>query len=124
MRRYTFDMIVLLRPGLILLASLLPLVGCGEAPARKPDARILMMGDSILAWNGGTGQAVKTDGQELDRRIAALAEITDGIFFLSLDGLVPHGNLTFHAIDRIHPSVKGSAAIGEKIAALIEQEES
>lgn len=239
MRRYTFDMIVLLRPVLILLASLLPLVGCGEAPARKPDARILMMGDSMLAWNGGTGQAVsdameselnepvvdrsvigarmiyplpltgaaglsirkqfrlgawdwivvngggndlwlvcgciacsrrlnrlaaedatsgaipdllrklrqtgarviytgylrspgrgspidhcKTDGQELDRRIAALAEITDGIFFLSLDGLVPHGNLTFHAIDRIHPSVKGSAAIGEKIAALIEQEES
>ena len=66
----------------------------------------------------------KKDGQELDRRIARLAEVTEGVFFLSLDGLVPHGDLTFHAIDRIHPSIKGSAAIGAKIAALIEQEES
>jgi lysophospholipase L1-like esterase len=237
MRRYTFDMIVLLRPFLILLTTLLPLVGCGEAPARKPDARILVMGDSMLAWNGGTGQAVsdamesalkepvvnrsviaarmiyplpltgaaglnipkqfrpgdwdwivvngggndlwlgcgciactrkldrlaakdasdgaipdliaqlratgarviytgylrspgrgspidhcKKDGQELDRRVALLAEENEGVFFLSLDGLVPHGDLSFHAIDRIHPSIKGSAAIGARIATLIEQE--
>jgi len=239
MRRYILVMTAFLRPVLILLVALLPMTGCGEVPARKPDARILMMGDSMLAWNGGTGQAVsdaiedtlnepvvdrsvigarmiyplpltgaaglnipkqfragdwdwivvngggndlwlgcgcivctrkidrlaaqdssdgaipdliaqlratgaqviytgylrspgrgspidhcKKDGQELDRRIARLAEVTEGVFFLSLDGLVPHGDLTFHAIDRIHPSIKGSAAIGAKIAALIEHEES
>ena len=58
MRRYILVMTAFLRPVLILLVALLPLTGCGEVPARKPDARILMMGDSMLAWNGGTGQAV------------------------------------------------------------------
>ncbi|MDE4132913.1 SGNH/GDSL hydrolase family protein [Phaeobacter sp. QD34_3] len=231
-------MTTLLRPFLIALFALFSLIGCGEAPARKPEARILVMGDSMLAWNGGTGQAVsdaiedalkepvvdrsvigarmiyplpltgaaglnirkqfragdwdwivvngggndlwlgcgciacarkldrlaaedaqsgaipdlmrklretgarviytgylrspgrgspidhcKTDGQELDRRIALLAEDTEGLFFLSLDGLVPHGDLSFHAVDRIHPSIRGSAAIGDKIATLIKNED-
>lgn len=43
MRRYILVMTAFLRPVLILLVALLPLTGCGEVPARKPDARILMM---------------------------------------------------------------------------------
>lgn len=227
-------MISRLRPLLAFLIALTFLAGCGDAPGRKPEARILVMGDSMLAWNGGTGQAIsdsiaaelgepvvdrsvigarmiywlpfsgaaglnipkqyrpgpwdwvvlngggndlwlgcgciacatrldrlaakdarsgaipdlirqlrdsgarviytgylrspgrmspidhcKEDGQELDRRISRLAKELDGVFFLSLDGVVAHGDLSYHAVDRIHPSVKGSREIGKKIADLI-----
>ncbi|WP_417719831.1 SGNH/GDSL hydrolase family protein [Salipiger sp.] len=59
-------------------------------------------------------------GNELDRRIARLAGLDRGVFFLALDDLVPFADRSYHAPDLIHPSPKGSDAIGRRIAALID----
>lgn len=61
----------------------------------------------------------KDEAEVLDARVAAFAEARDGIHFLSLDGLVPEGDKSFHAADLIHPSLKGSDAIAGWIAAFI-----
>lgn len=63
----------------------------------------------------------KDEGDELEARIAAFAEARDGIHFVSLAQLVPHGDRSFHGFDMIHPSVKGSQAIAELIARVITQ---
>jgi hypothetical protein len=36
--------------------------------------------------------------------------------------MVPHGDLSYHAIDRIHPSVKASREIGARVARIISAE--
>jgi lysophospholipase L1-like esterase len=55
-------------------------------------------------------------GDELDRRMAALDRLDDGMVFVPLADLVPHGDTSFHAIDLIHPSAKGSDAIAQRLA--------
>ena len=64
-------------------------------------------------------EACGDEGDEMDRRAARLAERVAGIHFLPLAELVPHGDRSYHGIDLIHPSTKGSAAIGGRIARLI-----
>lgn len=59
-------------------------------------------------------------GTELDRRIALFAATDPGITFVSLADIVPSGDHSYHSADRIHPSPKGSAAIGAKVDAVIE----
>jgi len=61
----------------------------------------------------------REEGDELEARIAAYAEGTDDLHFLSIADLVPEGDLTFHGVDRIHPSLKASRVIGERVAELI-----
>lgn len=58
-------------------------------------------------------------GDEMDRRLAAMAAQDAGVFFLSLADLVPHGDQSFHGPDRVHPSPKGSLAIGGRVVGLI-----
>lgn len=58
-------------------------------------------------------------GDVLEARISALAMLDRGIHFVSLTDLVPDGDRTFHGADMIHPSVKGSRAIGQRVAAVI-----
>lgn len=58
-------------------------------------------------------------GDELDRRMAALDRLDDGMVFVSIADLVPRGNTSFHQIDLIHPSAKGSAAIAARLAPLV-----
>ncbi|WP_084862491.1 SGNH/GDSL hydrolase family protein [Salibaculum halophilum] len=58
-------------------------------------------------------------GAEMDRRIARLADRDPGVFFLDLATVVPSGDTSFHRLDRVHPSPKGSAAIAERIVALM-----
>lgn len=59
------------------------------------------------------------EGQEMDRRVARLAALDRGVYFVSLQDLVPDGDRSYHAVDLIHPSAKGSDAIGARIAATI-----
>jgi len=61
------------------------------------------------------------DGDEMDRRLARLAALDRGVHFVSLADLVPHGDRSYHGLDLIHPSVKGSRAIGQRIANLIKE---
>lgn len=59
-------------------------------------------------------------GDEMDRRLARMAEVTEGVAFLPLADLVTKkGDTSYHAMDLVHPSTKGSRAIAARIAALI-----
>lgn len=55
-------------------------------------------------------------GNRLEARIASLAARTPGFDFLSNADLVPSGDRSYHTVDMIHPSIKGSDAIGRRIA--------
>ncbi|MGR3546916.1 MAG: SGNH/GDSL hydrolase family protein, partial [Roseovarius sp.] len=50
---------------------------------------------------------------------ALLAGLDRGVHFLPLADLVPHGDRSYHGIDLIHPSLKGSRVIGQRIAEII-----
>lgn len=54
-------------------------------------------------------------GNELDRRLAALDLLDDGMVFLPMSDLVPYGDGSYHQIDRIHPSGKASQEIALRI---------
>ncbi|MEC7256296.1 MAG: SGNH/GDSL hydrolase family protein, partial [Pseudomonadota bacterium] len=56
---------------------------------------------------------------KFDSRIARMAAADPGVHFISLADLVPYGDRSYHAFDMIHPSVKGSAAIGRRVARTI-----
>lgn len=58
-------------------------------------------------------------GNELDRRLARLDALDEGMTFLKMSDIVPHGDTSYHMIDLIHPSDKGSRAIGLRIARFI-----
>lgn len=61
----------------------------------------------------------RDEGLELERRYSAMAAENEGVHFISLYDLVPEGDRTYHGIDMIHPSFKGSKAIARRIARLI-----
>jgi acyl-CoA thioesterase I len=72
--------------------------------------------------NPGTATPVKAcgpAGNELDRRLAALDALDVGMTFLAMSDIVPYGDASYHGLDRIHPSRKGSRAIGLRIARTI-----
>lgn len=57
-------------------------------------------------------------GDKMDRRLAAMAAAIDGVTFVRLADLVKKdGDMSYHAIDLIHPSIKGSRAIAAKVLA-------
>lgn len=59
-------------------------------------------------------------GDELERRLALMADQNDHIHFLSIADLVPYGDTSFHGVDMIHPSIKGSAAIAKRAVEIIQ----
>ncbi|MFD1509232.1 SGNH/GDSL hydrolase family protein [Lacimonas salitolerans] len=61
----------------------------------------------------------RDEGDAFEARLNVMARQIDGVHFLSNADLVPHGDTSFHAPDGIHPSIKGSTAIGQRVAALI-----
>lgn len=61
----------------------------------------------------------KVYGNELDRRLARMDARDPGVIFLPMSDLVPDGDPSLHQDDLVHPSPKGSAAIGARIAAAI-----
>lgn len=58
-------------------------------------------------------------GDRYEARLERMAARDPGITFVSVADVVPNGDLSFHDVDRIHPSPKGSAAIAARIAAVI-----
>lgn len=89
------------------------------ARARRTGARVIYVGYLRSPGRGSLIDACKTLGDTLERRIARLAATDSGLTFVSLADMVPFGDLSFHANDRIHPSPKGSAAAAERIMAAI-----
>ena len=86
---------------------------------RQSGARVLYLGYLRSPGFDTPIEECKDEGDDLEARIARLAVLDRGIFFHSITDLVPHGDLSFHAIDRIHPSLKGSAAIAQRLARVI-----
>jgi acyl-CoA thioesterase I len=66
-------------------------------------------------------KSCKPAGDELDKRLAKMAGTDPGVTFLPMSDLVPSGDRSFHQIDLIHPSAKGSRSIGLRVARLIKR---
>ena len=61
-------------------------------------------------------------GDELDRRLTLMAARDAGVSFVLLSDLVTQdGDRSYHGIDMVHPSVKGSRAIAARVATLIRE---
>ncbi|TCL01301.1 lysophospholipase L1-like esterase [Shimia isoporae] len=90
---------------------------------RGTGAKIVYVGylRSPGAWSPIEG--CKAAGNELENRIAKLAKILPEMHFVSLQDLVPHGDRSYHGMDMIHPSVKASREIGQRVATVIKEVE-
>ncbi len=93
------------------------------AKIRQSGARIIYVGYLRSPGIDSGVDECRSEGDVLEGRIARLADYADGVYFLSLQDLVPHGDRSYHGIDMIHPSVKASREIGQRVAALIRQED-
>lgn len=85
-------------------------------------ARVLKSGAKVLyvgyLRNPGIPSPIRScrpAGNELDRRLAIMAKTRAGVTFLPMADLVPNGDRSFHAVDMIHPSIKGSRNIAARI---------
>lgn len=98
----------------------------GEIPRlvsnlRKTGARVIYVGYLRSPGVGSPIESCKDDGDELERRIDAMAKTDKGVYFLSLAKMVPFGDRTYHGFDMIHPSLKASREIGKRIARIIKR---
>ncbi|MEM8655161.1 MAG: SGNH/GDSL hydrolase family protein [Pseudomonadota bacterium] len=89
------------------------------ARARADGARVIYVGYLRTPGQPSIIDHCRTWGDAFETRLARMAAQDDGVTFLSIADLVPHGDLSFHDVDRIHPSPKGSAAIAARIAAVM-----
>ena len=89
------------------------------ARIRKSGARVIYVGYLRSPGRGSPIDHCREDGARLEDRLSIMAQRDKGVTFVSLKDLVPDRDLSFHDIDRIHPSTKGSAAIAARVAAVI-----
>lgn len=85
------------------------------ARLRTTGAQVLWVGYLRSPGMNSPVETCKDEGDELEDRMAHLAKTTRGVHFVSIADLVPHGDRSFHGIDMIHPSLKGSEEIGSRI---------
>ncbi|MEP2716760.1 SGNH/GDSL hydrolase family protein [Pseudophaeobacter sp.] len=90
------------------------------AQLRAKGSRVIYTGYLRSPGRGSPIEYCKDEGEELDRRATQMAARDEGVYFVSLADIVPYGDRSYHALDMIHPSIKGSDAIGTRIADLIE----
>lgn len=90
---------------------------------RGTGAKIVYVGylRSPGAWS--PIESCKDDGERLEARVKKLADIVPEMHFVSLEDLVPHGDRSYHGVDMIHPSLKASREIGQRVAAVIKEVE-
>jgi lysophospholipase L1-like esterase len=86
---------------------------------RRTGAKVIWLGYLRSPGFGSPIEGCKDEGDELEARIARMAGLVDGIYFVSNADLVPHGDTSFHGLDRIHPSPKGAQAIAARAADFI-----
>ncbi|MEQ8293016.1 MAG: SGNH/GDSL hydrolase family protein [Roseovarius sp.] len=87
---------------------------------RRSGAQVVYVGYMRSPGRGSLIEHCRDEGTELERRVEKLAALDNGVHFLSLSDLVPEGDASYHALDMIHPSIKGSNAIGQMVANIIE----
>lgn len=96
----------------------------GEIPKlmariRKSGAQVLYVGYLRSPDIVTPIESCKDEGDELEARVAALADRVSGVHYLSLQDLVPPGDLSYFGIDRVHPSAKASREIAGRVARLL-----
>ncbi|MEM8593022.1 MAG: SGNH/GDSL hydrolase family protein, partial [Pseudomonadota bacterium] len=89
------------------------------ARIREDGAQVLYVGYLRSPGFGSPIEHCRDDGDELERRVSLMARAMDGVWLMSNKELVPSGDKSFHAFDRIHPSVKGSRIIAKRVASAI-----
>lgn len=89
------------------------------ARIRKTGARVIWLGYLRSPGFSTPIEDCKDEGDEMEARIARMAGFDQGVTFLSIADLVPPKDLSYHALDRIHPSPKASRAIAKRLAAII-----
>ncbi len=89
------------------------------AKIRESGAKIVYVGYLRSPGFNSPIEHCREEGDVLEARLKNMAARDKGVFFLSNKDLVPEGDLSFHGLDRIHPSYKGSAAIAGRVADLI-----
>lgn len=88
---------------------------------RRDGAKVLYVGYLRSPGFGSPIEHCRDDGDEMERRVKLMADRMDGVWLVSNATIVPNGDKSFHAWDRIHPSVKGSRVIGKRVASAIRQ---
>ncbi len=96
----------------------------GEVPKllakiHKTGAKIIYVGYLRSPGIDTPIEDCKSVGDAFEKRVATLASKVPGIHYLSLQDLVPHGDLSYFAIDRIHPSTKASKEIAHRVAQIV-----
>ncbi|MGH1463795.1 MAG: SGNH/GDSL hydrolase family protein [Cognatishimia sp.] len=86
---------------------------------RATGAQVLWLGYLRSPGVGSPIEGCREEGNALENRIIALSAQTAGMHYMSLADLVPYGDRSYHGIDMIHPSLKASAEIGARAAAII-----
>lgn len=86
---------------------------------RQSGAKVVYLGYMRSPGFHSPVEPCKTVGAELEARIQRLADLDRGIIYHSLADMVPEGDLSFHAVDRIHPSLKASLVIAKRLARVI-----
>lgn len=86
---------------------------------RKSGAQVLYVGYLRNPGIPSPIRACRPAGNELDRRLAKMAQTRTGVSFVPMADLVPTGDRSFHHGDMIHPSIKGSGHIAARIVTRI-----
>lgn len=98
----------------------------GEIPSlvskiRSGGAQVIYVGYLRSPGRGSPIEHCRDEGDELDARIARMAQRDQGVWFVPMADMVPYGDRSFHAADMIHPSHKGAAAVSKRVAKIIAQ---
>ncbi len=86
---------------------------------RATGARVIYVGYLRSPGVGSLIEHCRDEGEEFEARLARLAALDPGVFFVPVGDMVPHGDRSYHGVDMIHPSTKGSAAIARRIVEVI-----
>lgn len=87
----------------------------------KDGVKVVYVGYLRSPGIGSIIDGCREEGNELEKRIAQMAKRDGDVHFLSLAEMVPHGDRSYHGLDMIHPSIKASAEIGRRVAAIIRE---
>ena len=89
------------------------------AKARANGAQVIYLGYMRSPGRGSIIDGCREVGDDFENRLAKMAARDKGTHFVSLKKMIPNGDLSYHAGDRVHPSPKGSQAIAAQVAAII-----
>ncbi|MEM9578563.1 MAG: SGNH/GDSL hydrolase family protein [Pseudomonadota bacterium] len=86
---------------------------------RGSGAQVIYLGYLRSPGVGSLIEHCRNEGDEFERRLAAMARKDPGVHFVSLADMVPYGDRSYHSFDMIHPSPKATREIAGRVAAIM-----